>query len=91
MKRLMLFILLLYLSTSLLTSPVTGGLRGDHLDTWMLEKYPDWWEWTDKDRTATRNMFEGSRDKHAWFPDKYNPPNMSFTITPSSWKKKLIR
>lgn len=90
MKRLIVIAFLLYLSTTLLTSPVTGEIRGDTLDDWMLEKYPDWWEWTDKDRIAIRNMFDESRDKHAWFPDRFpDQPQMSFTITPSSWKKKL--
>lgn len=90
MKRLIMLIFFLYLSTGLLTSPLVED-KEDSIEEWMSEKFEDWDKWDQREQQVIINLFMKSGDKHAWFPDKYiEPPVMSFTIYPEGWMKRKI-
>ena len=48
--------------------------KGDTLDQWMHEVYPNYWEWPQHTREAFKQIFRETDNKHLWFPDKFNKP-----------------
>ncbi len=89
MKRLLVLIFFLTLSTGLLTAPLPVGLLGDDLDKMMQVTYPNWWNWAPEHRETVRSLFQSSVDKHDWFPDVYLERKRHFMIYPESQKLKL--
>lgn len=89
MKRLLVLIFFLALSTGLLTAPPPVGPLGDNLDKWMIGIYPSWWNWPADQRETMRSLSASAIDKYNWFPDIYKDPKKHFTIYPESWTKNI--
>jgi hypothetical protein len=70
MKKILLITVLAFACNSLNQYKPQNPLE-DTIDRWMIGLYPEWWDWSQKERDVIKMMFERSTDKHWWFPDLF--------------------